>query len=100
VTRGIRPKKAYSSRGFAREARGARGSGGLKTENRNFFPPLFQPATTAKKKKKNFFFFRVTGCPTGAKRGPDRVPNRGQMGFPIGAKRGAKRGSDGVPDVG
>jgi hypothetical protein len=43
VTRGTRPKKPSSSRGFARKARqarrarGARGSRGLKTENRNFF---------------------------------------------------------------
>jgi hypothetical protein len=29
---GTRPKKPYSSRGFAREAWGARGSWGLKTE--------------------------------------------------------------------
>jgi hypothetical protein len=33
VTRGTRPKKPSSSRGFAREARRARGSRGLKTEN-------------------------------------------------------------------
>jgi hypothetical protein len=44
VTRGTRPKKPSSSRGFAREARGSRG---LKTENRFFFS-LFKPATTAK----------------------------------------------------
>jgi hypothetical protein len=31
---GTRPKKPSSSRGFAREARGARGFWGLKTENR------------------------------------------------------------------
>jgi hypothetical protein len=36
VTRGTRPKKPSSSRGFAREARGARGSWGPKTEH--FFP--------------------------------------------------------------
>jgi hypothetical protein len=34
VTRGTRPKKPSSSRGFAREARGVRGFRGLKTENR------------------------------------------------------------------
>jgi hypothetical protein len=37
VTRGTKPKKPSSSHGFACEARGARGSWGLKTENRNFF---------------------------------------------------------------
>jgi hypothetical protein len=52
VTRGTRPKKPSSSRGFAREARGARGVWGLKTENRklkivkNF--SLSKPATTTK----------------------------------------------------
>jgi hypothetical protein len=37
VTRGTRPKKPFSSHGFAREARGARGVWGfwgLKTKNR------------------------------------------------------------------
>jgi hypothetical protein len=38
VTRRTRPKKPSSSRGFAREARGARVSWGLKTENRTSFP--------------------------------------------------------------
>src|SRR5665811_1004311 len=38
VTRGTRPKKPSSSRGFAREARRA---WGLKTENRTFFGMLF-----------------------------------------------------------
>jgi hypothetical protein len=40
VTRGTRPKKPFSSRGFAREARGAWGAWGawrLKTENQNYF---------------------------------------------------------------
>jgi hypothetical protein len=51
VTRGIRPKKPFSSCGFAREARGdwgSWGSWGLKTENRTFFSSLFQQATTKK----------------------------------------------------
>jgi hypothetical protein len=39
VTRGTRPKKPYSSRGFAR---GAWGSRGLKTENRRFFYIFFR----------------------------------------------------------
>jgi hypothetical protein len=34
VTRGTRPKKPSSSRGFACEARGAQGVMGLKTKNR------------------------------------------------------------------
>jgi hypothetical protein len=51
VTKGTRPKNPSSSRGFACEAHGARGSWGLKTENRNIFSPLFQPATTTKKNK-------------------------------------------------
>jgi hypothetical protein len=49
VTRRTRLKKPYS-RSFAREARGARGSWGLKTE---FFSFLFQRATTTKKNSKN-----------------------------------------------
>jgi hypothetical protein len=57
VTRGTRPKKPSSSRGFARvacRARGARGVWGLKIENRklkiekNF--SLSKPATTTKNK--------------------------------------------------
>jgi hypothetical protein len=67
VTRGTRPKKPSSSRGFARVARGARGVWGfwgfwgLKTENRKlkiekeFSLPLSRPATTTKKKL--FFIF-------------------------------------------
>jgi hypothetical protein len=50
VTRGTRLKKPSSSRGFAREARGAWGSWGRKpkTENRksNIFSSLFEQATT------------------------------------------------------
>jgi hypothetical protein len=52
VTRGTRPKKPSSSRGFAREAcgawgaRGSGGSWGLKTENRTLFSSLVQQATT------------------------------------------------------
>jgi hypothetical protein len=52
VTRGTRPKKPSSSRGFAFEARvsrGSWGSWGLKTENQTFFSSLFQ---LRKKKKK------------------------------------------------
>jgi hypothetical protein len=51
VTRGIRPKKPSSSRGFACEARGSWGSWGLKTENRTFFSSRFQQPTT------NFLIF-------------------------------------------
>jgi hypothetical protein len=54
VTRGTRPKKPSSSRGFAREARGARGSWGLKTETEHFFP-LFSSRQLPK--KINFFYF-------------------------------------------
>jgi hypothetical protein len=49
VTRGTRPKKPSSSRGFACGACGARGAWGawgLKTEH--FFSSLFQQATTKK----------------------------------------------------
>jgi hypothetical protein len=52
VTRGTRPKKPSSSRGFAckvREARGTWGSWELKTKNRKIFSHLFQLATTTKK---------------------------------------------------
>jgi hypothetical protein len=52
VTRGTRPKKPSSSYGFAREARRARGSWGLKIENRTFFSFLFQQANFFIKNKK------------------------------------------------
>jgi hypothetical protein len=61
VTRGTRPKKPSSSRGFAREAReaggagGAWGSWGLKTKNRTFFSYLFQQPTTKKILFTSFF---------------------------------------------
>jgi hypothetical protein len=66
VTRGTRPKKPSSSRGFAR---GARGSWGLKTENQNIFSPFFQPATTTKKEKKIYFYFILFFDLTGARWG-------------------------------
>jgi hypothetical protein len=71
VTRGTRPKKPSSSRGFAcathgaRGARGAWGSWGLKTENLNFFLS-FQAGNNYQKifKKINlffiFYFFRAS----------------------------------------
>jgi hypothetical protein len=69
VTRGTRPKKPSSSRGFAREARGAWGSWGLKTENQIIFFSLFKPATTTKNKNKNLkkilFFVFEHPCPCG-----------------------------------
>jgi hypothetical protein len=50
VTRGTRPKKPSSSRGFARGARGFWGFWGLKTENRKLkiekILSLSKPATT------------------------------------------------------
>jgi hypothetical protein len=65
VTRGTRPKKPSSSRGFAR---GARGAWGLKTENRNFFLS-FQDGNNYQKKKKTIFILfyfilrpRPRGC--------------------------------------
>jgi hypothetical protein len=52
VTRGTRPKKPSSSRGFAREARGVWGFWGLKTENRKLKIEkilfLSKPPTTTK----------------------------------------------------
>jgi hypothetical protein len=68
---GTRPKKPSSSRGFAHEARGARGSWGLKTENRIFFLS-FQDANNyqkKKKKKKVFFFFFERPRPCSRPRG-------------------------------
>jgi hypothetical protein len=66
VTRGTRPKKPSSSRGFAHEARGARGVWGLKTENRklkieNWKNPLFFQAGNNYQKKfqKNLFFLFI-----------------------------------------
>jgi hypothetical protein len=64
VTRGTRPKKPSSSRGFARGAQGAGGAWGsweLKTENRTFFSSFFQQTNTKKKIKEKilllFYFF-------------------------------------------
>jgi hypothetical protein len=54
VTRGIRPKKPSSSRGFAHEARGARGCWGLKTEH------LFPLFSSRQIPKKLFYFFHVS----------------------------------------
>jgi hypothetical protein len=54
VIRGTMPKKPSSSCGFAR---GARGSWGIKIENRKFFSSLFQQATTKKIKIIYFYFF-------------------------------------------
>jgi hypothetical protein len=65
VTRGTRPKKPSSSHGFAREARGARGSWGLKTENRTFFSSLFQQPTTKKIKKIKIIILFFFPCPRG-----------------------------------
>jgi hypothetical protein len=55
VTRGTRPKKPSSSRGFAREAHGARGVWGfwgLKTENCKLEFSLFSSWHQLPKKKK------------------------------------------------
>jgi hypothetical protein len=66
VTRGTRPKKPSSSRGFVREACGAwgsRGSRGLKTENRTFFLLSFPAGSYPKikiNKNKIVFFFRAS----------------------------------------
>jgi hypothetical protein len=53
VTRGTRPKKPSSSRGFAHEARGARGVWGLKTENRK--PKITLFPSRQQLPKKNYF---------------------------------------------
>jgi hypothetical protein len=91
VTRGTRPKKPSSSRGFAHEAYGAWGawgawgSWGLKSENRTFFSSVFQQATTKIKIKiKNnflflFFFERPRRIRADAAR-PCRVSERVQGG--------------------
>jgi hypothetical protein len=52
VTRETRPKNPSSSRGFAREARGARGSWGLKTENQFIFLSFLASNNYQKKIKK------------------------------------------------
>jgi hypothetical protein len=101
VTRGTRPKKPSSSRGFARGARatrGTRGSWGLKTENRNIFSPLFQPAT-----KLFLFIYFILFISNrqgpdgvldgGARRVLDGVPEEGLDGVPDGARWGARRGA-------
>jgi hypothetical protein len=71
VTRGTRPKKPSSSRGFAREARGTRGawgSWGLKIENRIFFFS-FQDGNNYKRKRFLFLFLFFCAdsrlCPQG-----------------------------------
>jgi hypothetical protein len=51
VTKGTRPKKPSSSRGFARVNGGVWGTWGLKTENQTFFSSLFQQATTKEKRR-------------------------------------------------
>jgi hypothetical protein len=61
VARGTRPKKSSSFRGFAREAYGAWGSWGLKTENRTFFSPLFFSKQLPKKFIYLFIFERPCG---------------------------------------
>jgi hypothetical protein len=84
VTRGTRPKKPSSSRGFARKARGARGVQGvwgLKTENRNLKIEknfsLSKPATTTK-----FFIFYFLSRPRGRARVHADAPERPDSNFP------------------
>jgi hypothetical protein len=122
VTRGTRPKKPSSSRGFVRAARGARGtrgSWGLKTGNQNIFSPLF-----LRQQQQFFFIFlffyffcdptgaglgalrairgaRRDGCQTGCPIGPDEVPDGGQMEGLTGGQTGqmgCPTGLDEVPD--
>jgi hypothetical protein len=84
VTRGTRPKKPFSSCGFAREARGARGAWGLKTEH---FFPLFSSS-----QQPNFYFYffsartqqpvrtgRARGIEGGRGQGDDLVRADGHM---------------------
>jgi hypothetical protein len=69
VTRGTRPNKSSSSRGFAH---GAWGTWGLKTENQKKNSPLFEQATTTK-----FYFILFFFNPTGAGRGVGQGALRG-----------------------
>jgi hypothetical protein len=90
VTRGTRPKKPFSSRGFAREARGAQGSWGswvLKTE---FFFSLFMLARTSKKKNNFFIFFRAS-----AQTQPVRVDSRLRPQGRVEGREGGGRGEGG-----
>jgi hypothetical protein len=75
VTRGTRPKKPSSSCGFAHEARGARGSWGLKTENRKKISSLFQQPTTKKIIFIYFYFYFFT-----RPRGPNSPSTEGERG--------------------
>jgi hypothetical protein len=66
VTRGTRPKKPSSSRGFGREAhgvRGVRGFWGLKTENCKFFS-LFPSRQQLPNFFNNFIIFFRTSAQT------------------------------------
>jgi hypothetical protein len=88
VTRGTRPKKPSSSRGFAGEARGARGSQGLETET---FFSLFKTATTTKKQKnklkinlKNKNFLRLRTVKTRPRGKCGRGRTSGRKGSPDG----------------
>jgi hypothetical protein len=98
VTRGTRPKKPSSSRGFAHEACGARGSWGswgLKTENQTFFSSLFQQPTT--KFYFYFYFFcasaRTSCVRTDALPCPRTVKIRPQLKLHPRGKRGRGRTS-------
>jgi hypothetical protein len=81
-------------------ARGAWGSWGLKTENRNIFSLLFHSATTTKNKIKIIilFFFDPTVAGRGARWGRDEGETGCPTGCLTGARWGARRGPDGVPD--
>jgi hypothetical protein len=59
VTRGTRPKKPSSSRGFACEARGGRGFWGLKTENCKFFSLFPSRQQLPKKILKKIYLFLI-----------------------------------------
>jgi hypothetical protein len=107
VTRGTRPKKPSSSRGFACKARRAWGSWGLKTENRK---PKYVPdggqtgaGRGVRWGAQQWHDKGQTECHMGgrtrgrmgarrdAKWGPDGMPDGGQMGCPTGARRGGGR---------
>jgi hypothetical protein len=56
VTRGTRPKKPSSSRGFAHEARGFWGFQGFRGLKIEIFFPRSKPATTTKSRQQLLFF--------------------------------------------
>jgi hypothetical protein len=91
VTRGIRPKKPSSSRGFAREARGVQGVRGVRGVQ-GVHGVLGVPGLKTENGKLNFYFF---SCPRGCSPASMRTAE-GREGEGGGEGRGGReRGGEG-----